>query len=119
MANATGFPSPAQGYEEKSLNFNSLIIKNPASTFTLRYEGKGIESHAVRKGDLLVIDCSVVPTKNSLVIIRTYDGFECHPITQIKNDLNAKKYFFSDTKGNEKMCSEIFGVVKTIVRLLK
>ena len=56
MANATGFPSPAQGYEEKSLNFNSLIIKNPASTFTLRYEGKGIESHAVRKGDLLVID---------------------------------------------------------------
>ena len=117
MANATGFPSPAQGYEEKALNFNSLIVKNPSSTFTMRYKGKGIESHCVKNDDLLVVDCVVFPKKDSLVIIRTFDGFECHPIIDIQNSPNGKIFIYSDNYGKHKVCYEIFGVVRAVLRL--
>jgi hypothetical protein len=37
--NTTDFTSPAQGYEKETLDFNRILIKQPASTLTLRYSG--------------------------------------------------------------------------------
>ena len=38
----TGFPSPAQGYEAKSVDFNTLLIPNPAATFIMEFAGTTI-----------------------------------------------------------------------------
>ena len=32
----TGFPSPAQGYEGKQIDFNSYMIKHPSATVVMR-----------------------------------------------------------------------------------
>ena len=34
----TGFPSPAQGYEGKQIDFNSYMIKHPSATVVMRIE---------------------------------------------------------------------------------
>lgn len=115
--NTSGFPSPAQGYEEKALDFNSLIIKNPSSTFTLRYKGKSLEDFNVMNNDLLIVDCSKKPSLNSLIIVRTIDGFECHPIISIKNDSEQKVFIYRDNNLKEQICCEIFGVVSAVLRV--
>lgn len=33
----TGFPSPAQGYEQHQTDFNSYIIKHPSATVVMPY----------------------------------------------------------------------------------
>lgn len=117
--NTTGFPSPAQGYEEKTIDFNSLLVKNSSATFCMRYVGKGIPSHLIKSGDILVVDCSLLPEVDSLVIIRACDGFQCYPI--VKKKLQNKKNTFIYL-GNDNKChfvTEYFGVVKAVIRLFE
>ena len=36
---ACGFPSPAEDYVDRPLDFNELLIEHPAATFAIRIEG--------------------------------------------------------------------------------
>lgn len=114
FVNTTGFPSPAQGYEDSSLNFNTLLIDNPATTFTLRYSGCGIPACGILCNDLMVVDCNEPPKLQSLVIVRTSDGFECHQITGFK----SKVPVYTNNSGRDCPCKQIFGTVRAIIRLL-
>ena len=66
----TGFASPAQGYEEEGIDFNRLIIQNPASTFVYRLNSEELTGLGIPRQALLVIDFSLKPVYNSLVLIR-------------------------------------------------
>jgi SOS-response transcriptional repressor LexA len=74
---ATGFPSPAQGYEAKSLDFNELLVQNHPATFVMRAEGERFAHLGIRPGSLLVVDRSKPPQKESLVIIQQEGEFLC------------------------------------------
>ena len=39
---ACGFPSPADDYLDKALDFNELLIQNPAATFAVRIQGESM-----------------------------------------------------------------------------
>ena len=39
---AAGFPSPADDYLERPLDFNELLIQNPAATFAVRIAGESM-----------------------------------------------------------------------------
>lgn len=66
--NETGFPSPATDHLEKRLNLNDRLVKYPASTFFVEVENDGDESLGVFAGDILIVDRSLAPKQNSLVI---------------------------------------------------
>lgn len=51
-----GFPSPAQDYIDRSLNFNEDIIKHPATTFYAKALGDSMEGAGIEEGDILIID---------------------------------------------------------------
>jgi DNA polymerase V len=51
---ATGFPSPADDYIEKSLDLNELLMPKPASTFSVRAEGESMLGAGIHPNDILV-----------------------------------------------------------------
>jgi DNA polymerase V len=52
---SAGFPSPAIGYEEKTIDLNELLIRHKESTFLCRAEGDSM-SPRINDGDLLIVD---------------------------------------------------------------
>lgn len=61
----TGFPSPAQGYEEKTIDLNSLLITHPSSTVFMRIGSSRYTRMGVYNGDLLIIDRALKVNKET------------------------------------------------------
>lgn len=63
----TGFASPAESYVDRRLDLNELIAPRTASTFFLKYQGP--DRWGLRGGNILVIDRSVPPLPEELVVL--------------------------------------------------
>ena len=83
----TGFPSPAEEYREGSLSLDKHLIKNPSATFFVTMEGNSMLP-LVRPGDLLMIDRSLNPQPESLVVGHYNDEFIVRKIQQVKDKEN-------------------------------
>lgn len=70
---AAGFPSPADDYIESAIDLNKHIIKRPAATFFARASGSSMLQIGILDGDLIVVDRSVTPEQDS-VVIASIDG---------------------------------------------
>ena len=68
-----GFPSPADDYIEKNLDLNEYLIKHPSATFFLKVEGESMIDAGIHSGDILIVDRSLEP-KNNKIIIAALDG---------------------------------------------
>ncbi|MBB3356041.1 DNA polymerase V [Rhizobium sp. BK049] len=53
---ACGFPSPADDYLDRPLDFNELIIENPAATFAVRVAGDSMILAGIYAGDIAVVN---------------------------------------------------------------
>lgn len=62
-----GFPSPAEGCFDK-IDLNELLISHPAATFFVRVSGDSMKNAGIFSGDVLVVDRSLEPTDNKIVI---------------------------------------------------
>lgn len=63
-----GFPSPADGYIERKLDLNDLLIKHPAATFFVRVQGNSMEGAGIRDDDILIVDRALSPTAGKIAI---------------------------------------------------
>jgi len=63
-----GFPSPANDYIENELNFKDLFLKNASSTFFVRVEGNSMMKAGILDGDILVVDKSLEPKDDSIIV---------------------------------------------------
>lgn len=63
-----GFPSPADDYLEKSLDLHELIVKHPAATFFIRVQGESMQGAGIFSEDILVVDRSLSPLHNQIVV---------------------------------------------------
>lgn len=72
-AGATGFPSPAEEYEQESLNLNDLLIEHPAATFYCRISGDSMKEAGILNGTILVVDRSIQP-KDGQIILAALNG---------------------------------------------
>jgi len=70
---AAGFPSPADDYVEGQLDLNEHLIPHKEATFFLRVSGDSMINVGIQSGDLLVVDRSLEP-KNNKIIIAAIDG---------------------------------------------
>jgi len=70
---SAGFPSPADDYIDKNLDLNEYLIKHPAATYFMRANNNAMIGCGVHKGDLLIVDKSLVP-ENGKMIIAEYEG---------------------------------------------
>jgi DNA polymerase V len=76
----TGFASPAQGYEEKGIDLNELLIKHPAATFFFRMGSDDMLDLGLQKGALLVVDRSKNAEPNDFVTIVHEGQFLCRQL---------------------------------------
>lgn len=63
-----GFPSPAEGYMERSVDLNEELVRNPASTFFIRVKGDSMRDAGIHQGDILVVDRAVSPVDRQIVV---------------------------------------------------
>jgi DNA polymerase V len=69
---AAGFPAPGDDMVEKPLDLNDLLIENPTATFFVRVSGDSMEGAGIFNGDILVVDRSVTPKDESIVVAAVY-----------------------------------------------
>ncbi|MDR0552133.1 MAG: hypothetical protein LBG72_09005 [Spirochaetaceae bacterium] len=110
---ASGFASPAQGYEGSTFDFNKILVKNPPATYIIRKEGGDMADFGILDGALLIVDRSLKPKNGSIVVI-AYEGvFLCRQI-KLKNEYAE----FSKAGGTIRVPHsdyEIFGVVTAAI----
>lgn len=70
-----GFPSPAENYEQRPIDFNDLLVENPSATFVLRVTGDSMVDAGIFDGDLLVVDRTKTPRIGDIVIMQINNEF--------------------------------------------
>lgn len=63
-----GFPSPAQDYEEETLDINDYLIRNAPATYFVQVEGDSMDGAGIHHGDILVVDRSITAEDGQIVV---------------------------------------------------
>jgi len=83
---SAGFPSPADDYIEDRIDLNRELIKNPSSTFFGRVNGDSMIKAGIGNGDLIVVDKSIEPKNNSVVVCIIDGEFTVKRFRKLGND---------------------------------
>ena len=119
MAAACGFPSPADDYMDRPLDFNELLVKNPAATFAVRISGESMRDKGLYPGDIAVVDRSRSAVSGCIVLglvggeftIKTYRLKAGGAVV-----LEAANPDFPSIAITEASAFEVWGVVTGIIR---
>lgn len=65
---SAGFPSPADDFIEQTLDLNEYLVPHPSATFFLRTSGDSMQNAGIFSGDLLIVDRSLTPRNNDIVV---------------------------------------------------
>ena len=114
---SAGFPSPATDYMENKLDLNEYLITHPAATFIVKASGSSMVNANIYSGDLLVVDRSIMPKNNNIVIASIFGDLT------VKKLKKKEKSFFLVSANEEYPCIEvkeemecfIWGVVTYII----
>ena len=82
----TGFPSPAQGYEDKCIDLNTLMVKHPAATVFMRIDSSRYVHMGIYNVDLIVVDRSLGVSKESFVVYEYLGEFHLGRSGSIKSE---------------------------------
>jgi len=114
---AAGFPSPADDYVEGQLDLNEHLIPHKEATFFLRVSGDSMINVGIQCGDLLVVDRSIEP-KNNKIVIAALDG----ELTVKRLSMKKGKTFlvpendnFSAIEVKDEQDMVIWGVVTSVI----
>lgn len=70
-----GFPSPAESFVDKVLDFNDYLVTNPLATFAVYCSGESMVDSGICPGDLLVFDRSLSPKSGDVVVATVGNEF--------------------------------------------
>ncbi len=118
---AAGFPSPAVGELNGTLDLNQLCVRHPAATYFVRARGDSMTGAGIDDGDILVVDRSITVT-NGAIIIAALDG----EFTVKRLELNEKKVrllpenpAYSPIEITPGSGAEFFGIVTFVIKNLR
>ena len=63
-----GFPSPAADHTQERVDLNKELIRNKDATYLFRVKGDSRTGAGIYEGDTLVVDRSVTPKHNHIVL---------------------------------------------------
>ena len=113
-----GFPSPAEDFTELSINLNQVLVENPPATFMAYAEGDSMINIGIHHGDIVIVDRSLKP-RNEDIIIAVLEGEFL--IKQFSNIENKIKLIPHNSKYpiiyiNENTDFQVWGVVVHSIR---
>jgi len=114
---SAGFPSPADDYIEGKLDLNLYLIKNPSSTFFVRVTGDSMINCGIFSGDLLVVDRSLLPKNDNIIIAVVNGELTVKRLRYIddKITLFAENDKYHPIEISQDMQFDIWGVVRSVV----
>lgn len=114
---SAGFPSPADDFIDRKLDLNEFLIKHPASTFFVKVEGDSMIGAGIHSGDMLIVDRSLKPNSNKIIIAVLNGELTVKRIKIIKNKiyLVPENNDFQSTEVTEDMGFEVWGVVIQVI----
>ena len=117
---ACGFPSPADDYLDSPLDFNELLVSNPAATFAVRISGESMTGAGLFPGDVAVVDRSLTPSNGSIVLALIDGEFTIKRYCVVEGGivLLAENPRFPNIEISAETGLEVWGVVKHSIRIL-
>ena len=109
-----GFPSPAEDYEDVSLDLNSYLVRHPAATFFVRAQGDSMIGVGIYDGDMMIVDRAVTPCSGTVVIAVIYGEFTVKRLIKKQPGrvvLRPANDNYTDIVVSESSNFEIWGVV--------
>jgi DNA polymerase V len=113
-----GFPMPADDHIEKPMDLNEHLIKHPNQTFFVRAEGNSMVNAGIQDGALLLVDCSLTPKHDDIVIASIDGEMTCKFIDTKLNALRSANPHFEPIPIKEGNQVELMGVVIYVVNKL-
>lgn len=114
---AAGSPTAVEDEVEKEVDLNELLIKKPADTFLVKVTGLSMIKAGIQEGDILIVDRSVEPIHNKIVIA-SLNG----ELTVKRLNLRRKKVWliaendaFAPIEISREMSFQILGVVVSVI----
>lgn len=83
---AAGFPSPAGDYLDMGISLDRSLIENPEATFFFRVSGSALQDLGIFEGDLLVVDRSLPPRSEHIVVAVSDGEFVIRRVRELRAD---------------------------------
>ncbi|MDI1286334.1 MAG: translesion error-prone DNA polymerase V autoproteolytic subunit [Reyranella sp.] len=114
-----GFPSPADDYLDRPLDFNELLIDNAPATFAVRVSGDSMTGIGIFPGDIAVINRAKRAANRSIVIALVDGEFTLKRYRRRRTRiwLQAENPAYKDLEILEGMAFEVWGVVTRSIRM--
>ena len=81
----TGFGSPAESYVQDRLDLNQLVVQDIYTTYYFKWGAE--EKHGIKKGDVLVVDRSVLPKKGDLILVEKEESIKLDIFNEQNNQI--------------------------------
>ena len=114
---AAGFPSPADDFIEMEINLQDYIVKNKEATFCVKVEGTSMTKAGINSGDIMIVDRSLHPKHNDIVLAVIDGEFTVKRITVNENNLYLmpENDNFSPIKITTAMNFQVWGIITHII----
>ena len=114
---SAGFPSPASDYIEHKLDLNEYLVSNTAASFIVKATGISMLDAGIHPGDLLIVDKSLSPKHNSIVIASIFGDLTVKKLKKKQGSifLVPSNSNYPSFEVKEEMECFIWGVVTYII----
>lgn len=114
---AAGFPSPADDFIEMEINLQDYIVKNKEATFCVKVEGTSMTKAGINSGDIMIVDRSLHPKHNDIVLAVIDGEFTVKRIAVNENSLYLmpENDNFSPIKITTAMNFQVWGIITHII----
>ena len=115
-----GFPSPADDYLDRPLDFNELLIENPPATFAVKVAGDSMIGIGLFAGDIAIVNRAKTAVDRSIVVALIDGNFTLKRFRRRGGRvwLRAENPTYPDIEITEGMSFEIWGVITHSIRML-
>ncbi len=119
---AAGFPSPAVGELNGTLDLNEYCIRHPSATYYIRARGESMIGVGIGDGDILIVDRSLTARNGDIIIAAVSGEFtvkrlEKHPNSPVR--LIPENPDFSPITITPELNAEFFGVVTHCLKKMR
>ena len=112
---SAGFPSPADDYLDTDLNLHKYLVKHPAATFFIIAKGHSMDQAGISDEDLLVVDKSLEPKNNDIVVASVNGEFTVKRYINNNNKVflraESSESSYTNIHITDEMDFEVWGVV--------
>ncbi|MEZ0343686.1 MAG: S24 family peptidase [Caldimicrobium sp.] len=115
---SAGFPSQTEETLLESISMEEWLIPNPSSTFLIKVYGESMLGAGILPGDYVLVDRSLYPRNNDIVVVRIEDEWTMKYFFKEKEKIILKSAnpSYPDFILTPERDIEIFGVIIAVIR---